>query len=305
MTSISTIGLQQILLSGFQRAQGAAQESQIQLATGDVSNTYSGVGPQTARLLSAEGVVTRASAFEDAANAAVSRLQIQEAALTDIGDAVTDLRQTFVAALANGSGDVLLPDVETAAQRVLSSLNAQFGGTFVFGGTDGSAPPVDASSLADIGGAANIADLFSEGERARLAVEAGTTVDGGALASDIASELLGELAGFFQATSALGPFAGPLTADQRDFLVQQVARFDEISDDIITEQGLNGVSQAQALAANVRNVQARDLAEIVASDIEDADLAEVVARLNQDQLAIQASAQALAQASQLSLLNFI
>ena len=136
-------------------------------------------------------------------------------------------------------------------------------------------------------------------------MEAGATIDGGPLASDIGSRLISEFGELANAEATLGPFQGQLTSAQRDFLVEKVARFDAIAAELITELGLNGVAQSQAEDAVTRGRQARDLAEIVAAEIEDADLAEVVSRLNQDQLAIQASAQALAQATQLSLLNFI
>ena len=68
---------------------------------------------------------------------------------------------------------------------------------------------------------------------------------------------------------------------------------------------MNGISQFQAADAVQRNRQARDYAEIVAADIESVDIAEVITRIDQDQLAIEASARALAQASELSLLNFL
>ncbi|MEE2692508.1 MAG: flagellin [Pseudomonadota bacterium] len=306
MPRISDLGFQQILLQNFQRIQGAAQERQIQLASGKISTAYSGVGAGTNRLLSAEGVIARASAYEDAAKVAATRLQTQETAMTNIGDAVADLRQRFVAVLATGSAELVTPEVETAAQRVLASLNTQLGGVYVFGGSDGTTKPAGAASLADIGAAADPNDLFDPtATHLRLTVEEGTTVDGGPLAQEIGADLMALFHDFANAGAALGPFAGELTAAQRDYLVNMVAELDAISADLNTALGVNGVAQSQADAARTRNVQRRDLAEQIASGIEDIDIAEVVARLSQDQIAIEASARALAQATQLSLLNYI
>ena len=89
------------------------------------------------------------------------------------------------------------------------------------------------------------------------------------------------------------------------FCLKSQRRLADISAELIQQMGVSAAAQGQAADAVQRNQQRRDLAEIVASEIEDADIAEVVARLNQDQIAIQASAQALAQATQLSLLNYI
>ncbi len=305
MTRISDLGFQQILLSSFQRAQSAAQTRQIQLSTGKVSDRYSGVGAGTAHLLSAEGVIERATAYEKAGGVAASRLQTQEAALTTVADSVARLRERFVVALATGGAELLAPAIAAEAQRILTALNIETGGVYVFGGVNGTVPPVTAQSIADLSAAADTNTLFVDAARQQLAVDEGTVVDGGATARDIASGLLATLKELADAPATLGAFSGQLTSAQSAFLIQKIADLDQISAGLYQELGLNGLAQGQTEDARVRNGQRRDLAEIVASEIEDVDLAEVVARLNQDRIAIEAAAQALAQASELSLLNFL
>ncbi len=305
MTRISDLGFQQILLSSFQRAQDAAQSRQIQLASGKVSDRYSGVGVRTEQLLNAEGVFNRATAYETAAGVASSRLEVQEAALTTVADSVARLRARFVTALSTGSAELIGPELATETQRILSALNTETGGVYVFGGTDGAAPPVSARTIDDLIAAADVNDLFVVGAGVRLPIEEGTTVDGGATADEIGAGVLARVKELAEAPAALGPFAGQLTQAQTLFLVQKVAEFDALSAALIGHQGVNGIAQRQVEEATGRNVQRRNLAEIVASDIEDADLAEVIARLDQDRLAIEAAAQALAQSRELSLLNFL
>ena len=305
MTRISDLGFQQILLNSFQRAQAGAQQRQIQLSTGKVSDRYSGVGVATGQLLSSEGVIERATAYEKAAGVAASRLQTQEAGLTTIAESVAALRQQFVVALASGGAEQLGPQIATEAQRIIGALNIQLGGVYVFGGVDGTVPPVTAGSITDIGAAADTDSLFIDAARQSLAVEEGTTVDGGATALEIASDLFVTLKELANAPATLGQFSGSLTPAQTMFISGKIAELDAISDGLYSELGLNGIAQGQTEDARVRNVQRRDLAEIVASELEDADLAEVVARLNQDRIAIEAAAQALSQASELSLLNFL
>lgn len=305
MTRISDLGFQQILLSSFQRAQDAAETRQIQLASGKVSDRYSGVGVRTEQLLDSEGVFTRATAYETAANVAASRLQVQEAGLETIGDSLARLRSRFVTALATGSAELITTELATEAQRILSALNTETGGVYVFGGTDGAVPPVDARTIDDLVAAADVDDLFVTASRVRLPVEEGTTVDGGATAQEIASDILASLKEIAEAPGTLGAFSGQLTSAQAAFIAGKVAEFDALSAAHVELQGANGVAQRQADAAVDRNVQRRNLAEIVSSEIEDVDLAEVVARLNQDRLAIEAAAQALAQSRELSLLNFL
>lgn len=305
MTRISDLGFQQILLSSFQRAQNAAETRQVQLASGKVSDRYSGVGVRTEQLLDSEGVLTRATAYERAAAVAASRLQVQEAGLETIADSLARLRDRFVTALATGSAELIAPELATEAQRILSALNTETGGVYVFGGTDGAAPPVSARTIDDLVAAPDIDALFGAAGRVRLPVEEGTTVDGGATAQEIASGVLASLKEIAEAPGTLGAFSGRLTPAQAAFVAAKVAQFDALSAAHVNHQGTNGLAQAQVAAAEDRNVQRRNLAEIVASEIEDVDLAEVVARLNQDRLAIEAAAQALAQSRELSLLNFL
>ncbi|MGE0410158.1 MAG: flagellin [Amphiplicatus sp.] len=305
MTRISDLGFQQLLLAGFQRAQSAAEKTQTQLSSGKRANSYGEVGAQATSLLSAEGIVSRASAYEGAAKVALTRLATQESALNSISDSIAGLRARFTTTLATGASSLLLPEVETAAQRIISALNVQLGGVYLFAGTDGSAPPALAASLAEIGAAADTDALFRDAARRRLPVEEGASVDGGATAREIASRLFSELKELANAESVYGPFTDQLTAAQRDFIVAKVAAFDEIAADLNTELSLNGVAQSQAEDARARNVERRDLAETVAAGIEDADIAETIARLNQDRLAVEAAARALAKATELSLLNYI
>ena len=305
MTRISDLGFQQILLSSFQRAQAGAETRQIQLASGKVSDRYSGVGVATAQLLSAEGVIERSTAYDRSATVASSRLETQEASLTTIADSVARLRERFVVALATGGAELIAPEIAAEAQRIIAALNTETGGVYVFGGVDGSVPPVTARSLSDIASASNTDSLFIDAARGQLAVEEGTTVDGGATAREIASGLFATLKDLANAPAALGAFTGQLTNAQSAYLSQKIAELDQISAGLYSELGLNGLAQGQTEDARVRNGQRRDLAEIVASEVEDVDLAEVVSRLNQDRLAIEAAAHALAQASELSLLNFL
>ena len=305
MNRISDIGMQQMLLQGFQRTQGAAQTSQIQLSSGKEFQTYGGYGADALRLLSAEGVFTRATAYENAGQIALTRLETQEASLTTIAEGIAEARQSFVQTLATGNAELLLPGLEATAQRILSALNVQLGGVYVFGGDGGTAPPVAAGTLADLAAAPSIPGLFNEGARMTLAVEEGVNIDGGPLASDVAQDLLIELQDLANAPGVLGPFQGNLTPAQRNYLVGKVAIFDQLAADLHQDLGVNGVGQKQAADSVQRNQQRRDMAEIVVSEIEDIDIAEVISRLNQDQIAIEASGRALAQANQLSLLNYI
>ena len=303
--AVSELGMQTLLLQGFQRAQSSAETHQLQLSSGKEFQTYGEYGADALRLISAEGVFTRANAYQKASEIALSRHELMGASIETVAASVEDVRAGFARTLATGGAELLLPELETAAQRIISALNIELGGVHLFGGVDGSVPPVALSSLSDIGSAADLDAVFNEGARASLAVEEGVSIDGGPVASALARRLFGELQELANAETALGPFSGVLTDAQRAFIIDKNTAFSEIADDLYQTLGLSAVAQGQAADAVDRNIARRDLAEIVSAEIENTDIAEALSRLNQDQIALQASAQALARATELSLLNFI
>jgi flagellar hook-associated protein 3 FlgL len=305
MPRISDLGLQNILLANFQRAQGGAAERQTQLSSGKVSDRYSGIGPGTRALLSSEGVLARANAFSAATGAAASRLQIQESSMQALADSIGRLRGQLIETLATGGGELIAGGLAAEAQRVLASLNTESGGVYVFGGVDGASAPVAARSIADIIAAPDAVSLFQTTARSSLYIEDGVSVDGGPTAREIGVDVIEALRSLGVAPQSLGAFQGAPTAQQAQFITGMIAELDRISSAIYTEMGMNGLAQGAVAEAAQRTSQQRDLAEIVASEIEDVDIAEVVARLNLDRTAIEASARALAQASELSLLNYL
>jgi flagellin-like hook-associated protein FlgL len=277
---------------------------QIQLSTGKVGQYHSAVGSAISPLVTSEGVITRLNAYESAANQALARFQVQESALVSLEESASTLRAGIVRALANGAGDFLSLEAEGTAGRALSALNTSLGGVYVFGGSNGAEPPVNARSLADLVGV-NLANLFADAPAQRIAISDGRTVSGGPMAEDVGTGLLTSLQAFAEAEATLGPFDGQLTDAQRDFLREQLRALDGVIDRVITAQGLNGGLQTEASGAVAEHSRARDLAEILVSEIEDADIAEVISKLSQDQIAIEAAGRALAQVGQLSLLDFI
>ena len=305
MPRISDLGLQQILLANFERAQSGAAERQAQLSSGKVSDRYSGIGAQTPTLLSSEGVLARASAFSAATSAASARLLTQESAMQSIADSIGRLRGQLIETLATGGGELIAGGLAAEAQRVLAALNTESGGVYLFGGVDGAQAPVAAQSVADIAAAPDAASLFQTTSRSSLYIEEGVSVDGGPTAREIGVDVVDALRSLAVAPQTLGAFQGAPTSQQAQFLTGLIARLDQVSSAIYTEMGMNGLAQGAVADAAERTSRQRDLAEIVASEIEDVDLAEVIARLSLDRTATEASARALAQASELSLLNYL
>lgn len=71
------------------------------------------------------------------------------------------------------------------------------------------------------------------------------------------------------------------------------------------EAAKNGLKQNEVADALVRHEDSGVVLKTLISDIEDVDMAEAITRLNQEQLAQQASARVLAQLNTLTLLDFL
>ena len=102
-----------------------------------------------------------------------------------------------------------------------------------------------------------------------------------------------------------GPIDGQLTPVQRTFLESQLSVLDSAIDTLQLNVARNGNRQATVEEMIVQHQDEEAFLEIFISDIEDADLAEAITNLENDQVALQASYEITAQLSQLSLLNFI
>ena len=104
---------------------------------------------------------------------------------------------------------------------------------------------------------------------------------------------------------ASGPLDGKLSAAQRSFLETEVGNIASAVQQIQNAQVKNGLAAKRLEVADSQHESTQIFLEGLISDIEDVDMAEAITRLNQDQVALQASFEALRTLGQLSLLNFL
>ena len=102
-----------------------------------------------------------------------------------------------------------------------------------------------------------------------------------------------------------GPIGQPMTEDQRNFLMGEIDRLNAAIQDINEAQATNGVHQRTVEDTQNRLSDNVTFITIFISDIEEADMGVAVSRLQQDQLALDASFRMLGQLARISLLDFI
>lgn len=299
--TISTLGLQQTVFAGVATARDNLEASQIALSSGRRAERYGGLDGDAARLVTAEALEVRSAAALSANDRALARLQLIGGGLESIDARLADLENTLSAALANGDGALVSDAVRDNARAILSTLNQQFGETFLFGGDTNARRPVNASQLADLTG--DPATDFSSGNRFAIVID-----DRIASSGPTAAEIFAPLIDTLNSLAAIGNTPGTdsaLDATARATLTNGIQALGLERQRIQEERALVGVDENRLDRVNARLTAVRDIAEVAAADIEAIDPAEAITRLNQDQLALEASARALGILNDVSLLNFI
>jgi flagellar hook-associated protein 3 FlgL len=285
------------------RAQRELYESGQQISTGLKAPDLKGYGNQAETILFARGALTRSDNFVEASKRLANRLEVQDLALNEMSDAVQDLRL----ALTTNDGTFLMSEVQAAFSRFSGALNTQFNGSFIFGGTRTDAVPFTANTIADVQGAADIADLFQNSGTAQTGrIEENTTVETGFLADDLASDLMAifaRIADFDAGPN--GPFDGTVTEAQQAFLSTEIGNVISAFETVSTALGHNGSMQSRLETAQRSNAQRSDHLKTMVAGLEEADMAEAATRLTQAQAAVQVSALVFSDMSQVSLLPFL
>ena len=120
------------------------EQAQEQVASGYVSNSYSGLGTQARTALSLAPVIAHQTAYGQNIDAAQGRLDVTQSSMT----AISGIAAKFYASVNTyNPGDQtsvqsLAADAKSALQQIGDLLNAKSGDIYVFSGKDTSNPPV-------------------------------------------------------------------------------------------------------------------------------------------------------------------
>ncbi len=307
MTRIATAAAQHSALADIMRAQSELSQAQRQLSSGKRAEQLKGFGAAAETLVATRAVLARETSYAEAGKRLGAKLEAQAAAIGEISDVASELRQAITGAIGLDDARTLMANLETLFSRATGALNMKFGGAYLFGGGRDDVPPFTGTSLADFTGGAPVQDFFRDGNlRATARLDDGRPLETGVLASELGLELMAAMDRIRDFADANGGnFSDPLTGVERDFLTAEIANIVTVFDSISMIEARNGLMQNQVEAAAGRAGERRDALKGMVSDLEDADMAEVVVRIEQAQLALHASAQAFRMLSTASLLNYL
>jgi flagellar hook-associated protein 3 FlgL len=305
---IGTFTSTQLLLSHIQKAEAALDNSNRQVASGKVSDTYAGYGDKTAMMEGARSASAHVDADYAAAQQASSRLDLQDSQLSQLSDLAGRVRQTLTNAAANQDATALMDQMNGLFDQAVEILNSSDGSGYIYGGDNNQTPPVTVSTLSDLAALPSVANAFANGNvKTSVRIGNNQTVAVGMLASDLGTQLFSlfqQVAQFDAGPS--GPFAsGATTPAQQSFLESSISTAVNVASGVNSQAAINGIHYNMVQDSMTQLQAASTVYKSFVSNIEDVDMAQAMTRLNQNQIALQASFQVASQLNQLSLLDYL
>jgi flagellar hook-associated protein 3 FlgL len=307
MNRIGDAGQSYLLQQQMLRIQERSMDTQRQVATGYKSETYAGLGVDAGALLGSQSLLARTETQLGVTNALKPRLAFADAALNTAATTAQNLRQELVKALSTNNGAAIMQQTDAAFSQFRAALNQQFDGEFIFSGGQTGTAPVAVESVADLVALPAMTDAFANGTlQSEVAVEDGTTLTFGAFASDLGVDVLQAIRDIAEFDAGVdGPFGGELTANQRAFLESAIGTLSTGFFEVNSAISANGSAQARLDEISNRHEASVNMLTTFIGDIQDADMAEAISRLNQDQVALEAAYKIVGELGQRSLLDFL
>ena len=295
MFRVSNFAQHTLMLNNILNSQKRVFDGQIQAATGKVSQTYSGIAQETKRLLDLEGNLLQTRQYVKSNTIAISRLERMDSALTGMFDEASRVRALLIQKLSDSTGDA--GALSTEAGHILDSvaglLNTNEDGRFLFAGTITNVSTV-VVPIPDPTTFGVLDTTYYRGDSVELSTRAadGLTVDTG-------------MTGFRRLIGGLkGAIGGDITGSTT-LLDQSLSLINQAITDLSDFRNEVGSRLSALSEANVRHQDFELYLENQISDIENADITQVMTRLSSDQLVLEASFMTVARLSSLNLAQFL
>ncbi len=307
MTRVSSFGHQQVMLSSLLNNQSRLFRDQTQITTGKKEEYYSGFASETSTLLGAKTVFDQTKGYLRAANYVERSLRTNNIQLETMVTNAENVRDTMLEAIAQEETLALNEVMAESFTAMVSALNTNIGGVYVFSGARTDTEPVTGKTIADLVAAPAVADLFENDQRRPTAkVGQNTQMEYGLLADEVAQTVFQSFKNIADYNAGpFGPLSGQLDTAQIAFLKGEMANLDSALEDLRVMVARNGTRQ-QHVDGFIREHENQEaFLEVFISDIEDVNVAEAVTRLNNDKVALEASYKISSELTNLSLLKFI
>jgi flagellar hook-associated protein 3 FlgL len=302
---ISTAAMNSLMLAQLNKSQSDLNTADTQVASGKVATDYSGYGYKTAAMEATRSKVAQLNANVTTATTAQTQLDLQDSQLSQLSDLANNVQTAISGALANGDGSSLMSSLQGYYDQAVQILNTKSGDTYIYGGNNGTTPPVTATNLSDLAALPSVSGAFDDGTAPRsISIGNGQTAQVGVMASKVASNLFSVFQSLAQSDQS-SSFGTTLTDTQQGVLSGALTSASSAADDVNSQAALNGANYGTVTNAIAQLNASSTVYSNFLSNIENVDMAGAISKVNQDQVALQAAMQVTASLGQLSLLNYL
>ena len=306
MNRVATGNNYSSVLGDLMRAQVRQAEANAQVSSGKTASDLKGFAKQAETLLATRSIQTKVDGFLTQGKILTSRLESQDLALNQTADAARGARQAIAEALATGRGEALMSELSSWFSSAADSLNAKFGGRYLFAGGQVDSPPVTADSMADLTTQPTVAAFFNNDNLVPTnQLDESTTIQSGFLADQLGGDLFDAFRQVQDYVDVNGTFTGQLSAAQTTFLQGMLDDFDAAGVGRTDAAARNGLTQNRVDKTMATQTDRQSMLEGMVGGITDDDMAQAISRLQQAQTTVQASAQVFSTLSQSSLLELL
>ena len=309
MMRVSTTGNYAIVLANLANAQNQQLLAGNQVSSQQVAQDLKGYAGKAETLAAMQATKAKVDGLVAQNTVLSNRYSDQDTALNQITTAAGTASTAISDALASGSVDTLMQQLNGAFSDAVAGLNTKSQGNYLFSGGQINTAPVAATSMADLttpAATANIGTIFKNDTFVTSSqVDETSSVKGGMLASKLGTGLMTAFQDIQAYQNANGPFTGALTAAQNTFLQTELAKFNAEQGNLTTATAQNGSVQKQIEDAGTALTARQNGLEGMIGNITSVNMADAISRLQSAQVAVQASAQVFSALKSASLINYL
>jgi flagellar hook-associated protein 3 FlgL len=299
---VATFPVREQMVAGAMRTESLMANAELQESSGVTSVDYGGLGQTSRQVINLEITVSRSQSYIDAATSTDNKVQVMSSAMTSMTDLLTDLRSDLTA--ASGSGGTADPAVLTEQgqqmmQSMVSLLNTQYVGSYLFGGSNTTSPPVDITdpgfTPATTPSTPNTAYYQGDDQIASTRVSDSQVVAYGVTADNPAFE---------KAMRALNIVANnsPLSSDA---LKEALTLTTDALTAVASVQAGVGLASGTLQSASAFQTDYQGFAKTLGTDLTGVDVAAVTAQMSNYQAQLTASFSAISTIEGLNLASFL
>lgn len=316
VTRIGTFTNQQLILDATLRNHARFTDTQLQVATGKVSQSFSGISQDASRLANLKNELAKSEQYVRSIDTVTKRLELMEFSLEKIDEMAREMR-SLIRANLNGDAATTV-NLSALAQQFLDQtveiMNMRDDSRYLFAGDNTDTKPVDLANgvytsptpppfdaTADTG--------YYEGDAsiAEVRIDDSVVVQYGVLANESAFEKVIRAFDHIAQTT----FSNPVTPAEKQMMNDAIALLTEAVEDNGTSKTVGELAADVVLDHRMLESQREKHQEYMnftstsIGDIENVDTAEAVTMLNFQQVQLQASYELVARIGTMSLANFL